>query len=568
MFSKTVKMRWIKTSSPMRLALAALVMSVGAFAGVTARPAEAQNSAFWLGEYFNNPTLSGRPVLQRTTRNVAFNWGLSSPSRLVQADNFSARWTRPLTLAPGVYQLRLRADDGVRLYVDNRLVIDEWRDGALRDSSVSLQLGGSHLFRVEYYERGQYASVRFNIVRQQAAQPSTTSWRGEYYNNLSLAGAPTVVRDDADVNFDFRSGSPADGVGADNFSVRWTRRVAFSPGYYTFLALVDDGVRLFVGERLVIDQWQDGGQREVRSNSIFLSGEVPVRVEYYDRDGGAIVRLTILPTSQAGINPTAIPIRTLDAWRGEYYNNANLTGSPAFVREDSVVNFDFGAGSPDGRLPADNFSVRWTRTINPAPGNYRFSVRVDDGARLYVGGALVINAFEEGPPRTLTADVAVSGPTEVRLEYLERGGGALVNLSYEAISSFADYKGEYFNNPDLQGAPALVRNDREINFNFGAGSPAPQIQPDNFSARWTRTQNFAAGAYRLTVAMDDGARVYIDNTLVLNQWAEGANRTLSVDVPLSAGQHTVRVEYFDRGGSGNMSFSIIPVALIVPTAAP
>ncbi len=566
MFSKLFRPRRTRTSNRIRVSLAAIVCA-GALAGVTTRPANAQNSAFWLGEYFNNPTLSGLPVLQRVTRNLVFNWGLSSPSRLVQADNFSARWTRPLTLAPGIYQLRLRADDGVRLYVDNRLVIDEWRDGPARDSAVALQLGGSHLFRVEYYERSQYASVRFSIIRDQPNQPGS-GWRGEYYNNISLAGAPAVVREDANVNFDFGAGAPANGVNADNFSARWTRRVYFSPGYYTFLTLVDDGVRLFVGDRLVIDQWQDGGQRELRSNSIFLSGEAPVRVEYYDRTGGAVIRLTILPSAQAGGSPTPIPIRSVDAWRAEYYANPDLIGAPVVVRDDSAVNFDFGAGSPDGRVPADNFSARWTRTINFTPGNYRFTVRVDDGVRLYVGGALVINAFVEGPPRTLTADLLVSGPSEVRLEFFDRGGGALVSLSYEPINSFPDYKGEYFNNIDLQGAPVLVRNDREINFNYGSGSPAPQVQPDNFSVRWTRTQNFAAGAYRITVSMDDGARVYIDNMLVLNQWVEGANRTLSVDVPLSAGQHTLRIEYFERGGSGNMSFSIAPLAQIVPTPAP
>src|SRR5262249_6067610 len=79
-----------------------------------------------------------------------------------------------------------------------------------------------------------------------------------------------------------------------------------------------------------------------------------------------------------------------DRWRGEYYTNATLTGSPAMVRDDGdgFLNLNFGGGSPG--LPcgvnADSFSARWTRTVNFAQDIYRFSVTGDDGVRLYVDG--------------------------------------------------------------------------------------------------------------------------------------------------------------------------------------
>jgi hypothetical protein len=76
-----------------------------------------------------------------------------------------------------------------------------------------------------------------------------------------------------------------------------------------------------------------------------------------------------------------------DRWRGEYYNNTTLTGSPAMARDDgpSFLNFDFGNGSPGWAcgLGVDFFSARWTRTINFAAGTYRFYVTGDDGVRLY-----------------------------------------------------------------------------------------------------------------------------------------------------------------------------------------
>src|SRR5204863_9082328 len=46
-------------------------------------------------------------------------------------------------------------------------------------------------------------------------------------------------------------------------------------------------------------------------------------------------------------------------------------------------------------------------------------------------------------------------------------------------------KGEYFNNPELKGAPALARTDTQVNFDWGAFSPAPELTPQDFSVRWT-----------------------------------------------------------------------------------
>ncbi|NJM42087.1 MAG: hypothetical protein HC853_15720 [Anaerolineae bacterium] len=83
----------------------------------------------WLGEYFNNATLSGTPAFRRYSRSILFNWGVGSPSRAINRDSFSIRWTRTLSFASGTYRFRTIADDGVRVFVDNAPVIDAWADG-------------------------------------------------------------------------------------------------------------------------------------------------------------------------------------------------------------------------------------------------------------------------------------------------------------------------------------------------------------------------------------------------------------------------------------------------------
>ena len=81
--------------------------------------------------------------------------------------------------------------------------------------------------------------------------------------------------------------------------------------------------------------------------------------------------------------PTATPTPpAVTYWRGEYYTNRDLTGSPAVVRNDAEINFNWGGSAPSTSLPADGFSVRWTRHVPFQGGSYRFYVRSDDGVRV------------------------------------------------------------------------------------------------------------------------------------------------------------------------------------------
>jgi hypothetical protein len=128
------------------------------------------------------------------------------------------------------------------------------------------------------------------------------------------------------------------------------------------------------------------------------------------------------------------------------------------------------------------------------------------------------------------------------------------------------WRGEYFNNKDLSGAAAMVRDDGAgfIDFDFGSGSPSPAcgIGADNFSARWTRTVNFSsAGNYRFTVTANDGVRLFVDNQLLLDKWFDQPTTTYPVDVSLAAGAHTLRLEHFENGGVAvaKLSWSLLGV---------
>jgi hypothetical protein len=573
------------------LLAAALLLGLLPAATVHAQaPGATFTGAGWQASYWNNITLSGAPVVTRVDADVNFNWGLGSPAPEIGVDNFSARWTRALEVTqPGDYRFTLNSDDGSRLFIDGQLVINAWYDhGSARTFSATRTLGtGSHEVRIEYYERRGAAVVRFGwaLVGGAPTQPtappvptplppttnqpvSSGQWRGEYYNNRDLLGAPALIRGDAQVDFNWGFGSPAAGlINTDNFSVRWTNTVNFPSGRYRFRATVDDGVRVFVNDQLVIDAWRVQGVATFDSGEITLSGNIPLRVEYFEDAGEARVALTWFPTG--GAPPTPPPPPAGEIWTAEYFNNPDLAGSPVLVRgEGGAINYNWGLGAPaPGIVNNDFFSARWNRAVNFGAGTYRFHVVVDDGARLYVNNNLIINQWRQQSPTEFTAEVNLAGGSiPVRLEYVEFTDNAQVRLTWEQVGGGGGssggaapewshvtparaYTGEYFANRDLSGSPALVRQDRDIDFDWDNGSPGPGVPADNFSVRWTNTLRLDKGNYRFTVETDDGVRLFINDRLVIDKWRVQARTKYTYETSLDGGEHRIRMEYFDEWGA-------------------
>ncbi len=122
--------------------------------------------------------------------------------------------------------------------------------------------------------------------------PIMNDWHAAYFNNNRLEGSPVFERNDGDINFDWGTGGPGNGVGDDNFSVRWTRDTYFAAGNYRFFATVDDGLRLYVDNKLIIDAWRVQPATSYYGDIHLDSGNHTVRVEYSEDAGGALIRLT------------------------------------------------------------------------------------------------------------------------------------------------------------------------------------------------------------------------------------------------------------------------------------
>jgi hypothetical protein len=484
----------------------------------------------WRGEYFSNANLAGSPLVRNDTR-IDFAWEFGSPMPGIAVDNFSVRWTRRLPFEGRTYRFYARADDGIRLWIDGQLVLDQWHDSSIQTYVIDHNMTqGQHDVRLEMYEHTGVAAVALWW------EPLLTypDWKGEYFANPYLTGSPNLVRNDTGIDFNWGAGAPATGLPNDNFGVRWTRRVHYPAGVMRFFVEVDDGARLWVDGTLVIDQWHDG--IDLYSADVYLTeGQHDVRLEMYEHTGGAMARLWW--AQQAGFPD----------WKGEYYNNRHLQGAPTLVRNDPKIDFNWGTGAPSNLLPVDRFSVRWSRKVDFSAGTHRFFVEVDDGARVWVDGKLIIDQWHDGIG-LYSADIYLGeGRHAVQMEMYEHIGGAMARLWWALQPSFPEWKGEYFANPNLQGKPVLVRNDAKIDFDWGRDAPAPGLPARDFSVRWTRKLEFEPGTYRFCAMSDDGVRISMDGGRpFINEWHDNAGATVCALVDVTQGTHQVKVEYYDH----------------------
>jgi beta-glucosidase len=117
--------------------------------------------------------------------------------------------------------------------------------------------------------------------------------KGEYFNNINLSGMPLLIRVDTLINFDWKGSSPATGINADSFSIRWTGTIMVKDsGQYLFRTKSDDGVRLFIDTNKIIDDWHDHSSSFDGATYTLNAGvKYPICLEYYENIGDANITL-------------------------------------------------------------------------------------------------------------------------------------------------------------------------------------------------------------------------------------------------------------------------------------
>jgi hypothetical protein len=151
--------------------IALLFILIVSIATLGAAPSPQQSTA-WTGFYFNNMYLQGNPVFTCNDLYIDFNWGPWGPGGGIPGTNFSVRWIRWLYMdRAGNWTFLTITDDGVRVWVDNQLIIDAWYDQPPTQHTATRYLTqGYHLVQMEYYQHLVNAEAHFQ-VRYEAPQP-------------------------------------------------------------------------------------------------------------------------------------------------------------------------------------------------------------------------------------------------------------------------------------------------------------------------------------------------------------------------------------------------------------
>ena len=121
--------------------------------------------------------------------------------------------------------------------------------------------------------------------------------------------------------------------------------------------------------------------------------------------------------------------------QGDYYDNRDFTAF-VFSRTDPTIDFDWGTGSPDPRIEADTFSVRWSGFVKPRfSQTYTFHTLTDDGVRLWVDGRLIIDRWID-QTTTWSGTIALNADElyDIRMDLYENGFGALARLEWQSAS--------------------------------------------------------------------------------------------------------------------------------------
>lgn len=121
-------------------------------------------------------------------------------------------------------------------------------------------------------------------------------WNARYFNNRDVQGNAAVSRQDPQIVFRWGRNSPVSGVRADGFSVQWTGTFHFTGQEYRFVALADDGIRVWVDNALIINGWQDQSPTMYFRDYTPRYGNRTIRVEYYDDRSDATAVVNWAPT--------------------------------------------------------------------------------------------------------------------------------------------------------------------------------------------------------------------------------------------------------------------------------
>lgn len=303
------------------------------------------------GQYFHNSDFTG--LSQTRTEAVAFNWGNGAPVAGVDADTFSVRWTGQIAAQfSELYSFSVLSDEGARVWVDGQLLVNDWTSHLRRFGSgtIALEAGQRYDIRIDYFEGTGAAQIA--LYWSSASQPFALVPASQLYESpAGILGAYSdssggrFSRIDSTVGFNWGLAAPDPSLNSDGFKVTWTGQVRadFSEQYH-FSTISDDGVRLWIGNENIIDDWNDHVATEDLGAKWLEAGKwYDVRLEYYENTNAAQIEWRWGSVRQTGPDLfETVPTANLRAtkWTPVTFENPLGPGADPFVTQWQGLYFE------------------------------------------------------------------------------------------------------------------------------------------------------------------------------------------------------------------------------------
>ena len=201
------------------------------------------------------------------------------------------------------------------------------------------------------------------------------------------------------------------------------------------------------------------------------------------------------------------------------------------------------------------------------------TTRTLPSVRVSVDGSQVLSQQVSGSYSTLTAPTSVgSGTHTVSVNMTNQDTGDRIFVDWIAFTYSeppsqcpdGEYLATYRNETAAQAfttQPVLTRcESAPLDYEWGTSSPAPGVNAEDFTVLWKGNFNFEAGDYKFSARSDDGIRVYVDGTRVIDAFFDQSATDRQSTRTLTAGTHEVKVEYYENGGDAVAKLSWVKVA--------
>jgi beta-glucosidase len=476
-------------------------VKAGQGSGVPPIPASALSGL--TGTYFANKTLSGTPVLTRADSSIDFDWGTGSPDPSLPADGFSARWTGTLT-APttAAYTFGATSDDGSRIYLDGKLIADNWGDhgvSTVKSTPVQLTAGEPHSLKVEYYENAGGASVSIGWTAPGVPDPT-----------LQAAAAAAAKADAAVVIVGDSSSEGSDRTtlalpGNEDDLIRAV--AAANPRTVVVLRAGAPVLMPWLSDvPAVLDMWYPG-QEDGNALAALLTGDAS--------PGG---RLPVSFPASDTQTPTAAAPGRYPAVNGVYdYSERLEVGYRWYQQEDQTPLFPFGYGLTYTSFRLSNLrAAPGVLTVAP-DGSAPVQVTVDvtntgrrtgsDVVQLYLGHP----AGSGEPPKTLAAfakvTLAPGRTTTVRLTLTADDLRVWDSTAHDWTvldGRYPLYVGESSADTPLTGAVAVHKSVGVQSVAVGAPAITDAGSTTKVTTTFTNDGDFTAAGVRLGLTVPDG----------------------------------------------------------------